>query len=105
MNAKEKAIKFLDKHKTTFDSLARQIGRPIWSYMYFPEALDIAIKEAKKELLDIIRTYQNPYPKDIFLWDNTGKIDFSRGRFNKHCYQIVEGMRSDLLKELEENEV
>lgn len=59
-------------------------------------------EEAKKNLIDIIRTYQNPYPKDIFLWDNTNKIDFSRGRFNKHCYKIVESMRSDLLKEMEE---
>jgi len=65
------------------------------------EIEDIKIK-AKKELLDIIRTYQNPYPKDIFLWDNTGKIDFSRGRFNKHCYTIVESVRNNLLKEIEE---
>ena len=63
---------------------------------------EVALKMAKKEVFDIIRTYQNPYPKDIFVWDNKGKLDFSRGRFNEHCYKIVENMRSDLLKEIEE---
>ena len=63
---------------------------------------ETALKIAKKELIEVIRTYQNPYPKDIFLWDSESKLDFSRGRFNKHCYQIVENMRSDLLKEIKE---
>ena len=57
-------------------------------------------EEVSQHVIDIIKTYQNPYPKDIFLWDNKGKLDFSRGRFNKHCYKIVESMRSDLLKDM-----
>ena len=61
------------------------------------------IQHTQEEALHIIKTYQNPYPKDIFSWYNEGKLDFSRGRFNKHCHKIVESMRSDLLKEIEEN--
>ena len=66
------------------------------------DELNSVIQEAKKELIDIIKTYQNPYPKDIFSWYNEGRLDFSRGRFNKHCYKTIESMRSDLLKEIEE---
>jgi len=56
----------------------------------------------KQEVIKIIKKYQNPYPKDIFLWDNNEKLNFSRGRFNQHCYEIVENVRRDLLKLIEE---
>ena len=102
MKAKEKARKYLNEYISdntfSFDEEIKINPKII------EKAIDIAIREAKKELLDIIKTYQNPYPKDIFLWDNKGKLDFSRGRFNKHCYKIVESMRSDLLKEIEEKD-
>ena len=32
----------------------------------------------------------NPYPKDVFLWDNKEKLNFNRGRFNQHCFEIWE---------------
>jgi hypothetical protein len=50
------------------------------------------------EIINIITNYQNPYPPDIFVWENKEILDFNQGRFNKHCYTIVENMRQDLLK-------
>lgn len=89
LSNKIEEIKYKDSH-------GREVI-PLWR-------LQGLLKHAEKEILNIIINYQNPYPKDIFLWDNTGKIDFSRGRFNKHCYTIVESMRSNLLKDIEENQ-
>jgi hypothetical protein len=50
----------------------------------------------------IIEEFENPYPKDIFTWDSKEKLDFNRGRFHKHCFEIVENMRKKLLEMLEE---
>ena len=49
---------------------------------------------------DIINNYKNPYPKDIYLWSNTDKVNFTRGRFNKFIYQMVETMRESIMYEL-----
>ena len=60
------------------------------------------MNQSEKNMLRyILVTFTNPYPKDIFRWDNTEKLDFNRGRFNQHCYEIVENMRNDLLKEID----
>lgn len=61
-------------------------------------------QEEKNIMRYLLITYKNPYPKDIFRWDNKEKLDFSRGRFNQHCYEIVENMRNDLLKQIDELE-
>ena len=58
----------------------------------------------KNMLRFIVLNYKNPYPRDVFCWDNEEKIEFNRGRFNQHCYEIVENMRKDLLKEIDNNE-
>ena len=55
------------------------------------------------KIIKLIKEYQNPYPSDIFLWDNHKKLDFDRGRFNKHCFQIVENVRQDIVNLIEEN--
>ena len=55
-----------------------------------------------KEIIKIIKEYHNPYPSDIFSWDNHEKLNFDRGRFNKHCFQIVENMRQDIINLIEE---
>lgn len=60
-------------------------------------------QEEKNIIRYMLVTYKNPYPKDIFRWDNKKKIDFNRGRFNQHCYKIVENMRNDLLKLVDES--
>jgi len=60
-------------------------------------------QEEKNIIRYMLVTYQNPYPKDIFRWDNKEKLNFNRGRFNQHCYEIVENMRNDLLKLVDES--
>jgi hypothetical protein len=50
-------------------------------------------EEEKNIIRYMLVIYKNPYPKDIFRWDNKEKLDFNRGRFNQHCYEIVEGIR------------
>jgi len=59
-------------------------------------------QEEKNIIRWMLVTYKNPYPKDIFQWDNKKELEFNRGRFNQHCYEIVENMRNDLLKQLDE---
>jgi len=56
----------------------------------------------------MIEEFDNPYPKDIFTWNSKEKLDFNRGRFHRHCFEIVENMRKKLLEMLEdenENEI
>jgi len=53
----------------------------------------------KEEILKIIDKHENPYPKDIFLWDSKEKLNFNRGRFNEFIYNVVENMRAELKKE------
>jgi hypothetical protein len=50
----------------------------------------------------MIEEFENPYPKDIFTWDSKEKLNFNRGRFHRHCFEIVENMRKKLLEILEE---
>lgn len=57
----------------------------------------------KEEILKIIDKHENPYPKDIFLWDSKEKLNFNRGRFNEFIYNVVENMRAELKKEFIEN--
>ena len=59
-------------------------------------------QEEKNIIRNMLVTYENPYPKDIFQWNNKEKLNFNRGRFNQHCYEIVENMRNDLLKRVDE---
>ncbi len=56
--------------------------------------------QAKLGTIKIIVEYKNPYPKDVFTWSNKEKLDFNRGRFNQHCFEVVENMRNNFLKEL-----
>jgi len=63
-------------------------------------ALEIVARAKDEEFKQIIENYPNPYPKDIFVWDNKESLNFNRGRFNQHCFEIVENIRQDILKEL-----
>ena len=67
----------------------------------------------KNKLIEEIKKMQNPYPKDIFVWDNEEPIEIrndknlidviiTRGRFNQFVYQVVENTREDIIKLLEE---
>ena len=41
---------------------------------------------------------ENPYPKDVFKWNNKEKLNFDRGRFNQHCFEVFENCREDVLE-------
>lgn len=56
----------------------------------------------KKRCYSIVASFENPYPKDIFQWNNDESLEFNRGRFNQHCFEIVENMRESLLKKIME---
>lgn len=56
--------------------------------------------EELKRVGEVIDKHQNPYPKDIFLWNNKEELGFNRGRFNQWCFEIVEIMREELKEEL-----
>ncbi len=60
----------------------------------------IEIEQVKK----LIKDFQNPYPEDIFKWDNKEKVDLTRGRFNEFTYNVIENTRQSLLRDLEEME-
>ena len=64
------------------------------------EKYELGKAQEKSRIAFKILSYKNPYPKDIFSWDNDEKLDFDRGRFNQHCYEIVENMRRELLEEI-----
>lgn len=56
----------------------------------------------KEQIIDIInKEFENPYPPDIFLWDNKEKLKFNRGRLNEHRYNVVEDTRVQIIKIIE----
>jgi len=54
------------------------------------------IKKIEKEIDEV----ENPYPKDIFVWNNKAKLEFNRGRFNEFVYSVVETTKKDLKQSL-----
>jgi len=67
----------------------------------------------KNKLIKEIKKFENPYPKDIFVWDNEEPIEIrnnknlidvviTRGRFNHFVFQIVENTRQDVIKLIKE---
>ena len=55
---------------------------------------------SEEEIRKVIKDYKNPYPKDIFVWDNKEELNFNRGRFNEFIHKIVENVREDILNVL-----
>lgn len=55
-----------------------------------------------KQLIKEIENLQNPYPPDIFCWDNEEKLNFTRGRFNEFIFNVVEQTKKDIIKLIEE---
>ena len=51
-----------------------------------------------------IEKFENPYPKDIFRWNNKEKMEITRGRFNQFAHETVENVREKVLKILEGEE-
>ena len=57
------------------------------------------------DLIDEIKKIKNPYPPDIFTWDNPDKFDhITIGRFHQFCYQIAENMKDTVIRLIEEIE-
>lgn len=56
------------------------------------------VKETQEQIIKEIKNLRNPYPKDIFVWDNKKKCEFNRGRFNQHCFEIWENCKEDMIK-------
>ena len=76
------------------------IGTPLYNVN---DDIKWFINQNLKEILKIISETKNPYPKDIFLWNNKEKLNFNRGRFNKFTYEVVENIKEQIIKELKEN--
>lgn len=57
---------------------------------------------SRKKMIEIIKEYENPYPKDVFLWDNKVDMKITRGRFNEFIHLVVENTRNDLITKLME---
>jgi hypothetical protein len=66
-----------------------------WTTLYKKE-------DAIQKAIEIIKNLENPYPKDIFVWDNKEKLDFNRGRFNKFNFELVEKIKTILISHLED---
>ena len=58
--------------------------------------------ELCKRLINLIKEHPNPYPKDIFLWNNKESLDFNRGRFNKFIFQVAENTKEDIINLIKE---
>jgi len=80
-----------------------------------PSCLELYTKKIRGIFIENINNIKNPYPKDIFIWDNEEPIEIrnkenlidvviTRGRFNKFIHEVVENTRQDIIKELEEIE-
>jgi len=72
-----------------------------WEKIAYDRGIRDGEQSERKRILELIDEFSNPYPKDIFLWDNKEKLDFNRGRFNQHCFEIVENIREALKKQVE----
>ena len=58
--------------------------------------IDNALAKQEKEIMEIIDNLQNPYPKDVFLWDSKTETDFTTGRLNQFCFELWESWREEL---------
>lgn len=66
------------------------------------EQVEIAKKEEREKILKIINNLENPAPKNVFKWNNPEELNFNRGRFNQHCFDIWESFRDNLKQKLVE---
>ena len=65
------------------------------------EKYELGKKQERERIKYIIENYPNPYPKDIFEWHNKEKLNFDRGRFNQHCFTVVETVKKVLLEKID----
>ena len=55
-------------------------------------------------IIEIINEeFENPYPEDIFKYDNEEKMDIRRGRFNEFIFNVVENTKHKIIKIIEDS--
>ena len=57
----------------------------------------IEIIQLKELITEKIMELENPYPVDIFTWNNETKADITIGRFHEHCFKVFENCRRKCL--------
>ena len=69
------------------------------------------MNKTAEECIKIIKEFENPYPPDIFRHDNpeamamekNGKtVPLTRGRFNRHVWEVVKNTRNKIIEMIEE---
>ena len=55
-----------------------------------------------EDIIEKIREMENPYPPDVFTHDNPELMNITRGRFNRHVYEVVENMRNAIIEMIKE---
>jgi hypothetical protein len=65
------------------------------------ETMTSKTKTVSSVCIEILRQWKNPYPKDIFTWDNQETITLKKGRFNQFIHSVVENTRESLINEVE----
>ena len=63
---------------------------------------DKGLRAGREGVIREIKDYQNPYPKDVFTWDNKTDMKITRGRFNEFIHLVVENVKHDLVRDLKE---
>lgn len=59
---------------------------------------DDAKAEGRREMIEKIEKFPNPYPKDVFTWNNKEKLGFNRGKFNEFTHKQIENFRDDVIQ-------
>lgn len=65
-------------------------------------------KKIIRQIIEKIQNLENPYPKDIFVWEDEEPIEIrndknlidvviTRGRFNRFIFEIVENTKQDVI--------
>ena len=55
-------------------------------------------------IIEIINEeFENPYPEDIFRYDNNERMDIRRGRFNEFIFNVVENTKDKIIKIIEDS--
>ncbi len=68
------------------------------SMQEFEDTIYQALVRQAKQINEKIKSLENPYPKDVFKWDNKNTFVQTRGRFNEFIYDVVENTKEKIIK-------
>lgn len=91
-----KAVKALAENEVATKEIAQK-------YLEFGEYEDKIKKYTLNKILIIISEIPNPYPRDIFSWDNKSELEFSRGQFHSFIFDVVETTKENIKRKLKED--